>query len=821
MLLFTKLADLARRYPRAVLGLITALTLLFGYGLAHLRIANDPQDFLPNRPEVQSYRQIERDFGTASFTRKLYVRFAPHSGYSIDSPESVLEQEHVLEALHVVPGIVAANGLPDWVKELRREMHGGDPAYATLPLQGDAQLGYSFADLIRLTFQRLSFAKQYVSDDGTAIVVAQIDPQADLATVARATDATLAPLQQQATATDMSLMTYGTALDTFNQITYRDLELFAPFTLGLVSLLLLWLFGRRRGINLCLILTVIGLAGIWKLGLLGLIGLPLNFLLVSTIPLIIGVGIDYPIHLLHRYEEERQETKGTQAMGTALSRSTPMLLANTLTTVAGFSSLLLTQSLPIQTFGLLFSFAMIANFLLTLTLIPAIKQLQAEGWSLEKSHQAGVVARAFGQYCRIISTKRLIGATVLLLILLVGLGLLWEGRTLRLQASDLRRMLPSDASIVQVYNQIDREFLPYDQTQLLIRGDLGRLPLMRAQLTEIPMALAGSPYTRQVRGIARLIDDMRNANPQMEQGFMSRFVNEGPDSAYHWALDYLFARPDLASRASEYVRRDAQGAYIEAIVRIDTARYTAGADLQLVTADIDDRLAPIISELEKAGYQVELTGTPFVEQASLQAVQQSFLASRAFAFVLSFLLVAWVLRSLLWGFIVILPMLPITGVELAAIRALGIEINAFTAVVGAVSIGLGVTYAIPLIVRFREGGDPGKDLATTGKAISAAYLSTVAAFMALLLGGIAWNIDFGLLAGVAISSAYLITMLALPVLVGLVPQSAPRTLPESFKEGVNHEVHVNLETDHLGRPAGASAPGMGGFLPPGPGHRKQ
>ncbi|HED03431.1 MAG TPA: hypothetical protein ENI60_01535, partial [Candidatus Fraserbacteria bacterium] len=431
MKLFIGLSSLARSYPRTTLALIAGLTLFFIGGLTQLRIANDPQEFLPTAPVVQSFRQVERDFGSASFTHKLFVRFAPRPGYSVKSPQAVLEQERVLEALRAVPGIVSATGLPDWVKELRRQMHGGDSAYAQL-VPYDKQLGYSLAELIKLTFQRLAFAKQYVSDQGTAMVVAQISPQADLAQVAHLAQAALLPLQRQEQATKSGLMSYGSALEIFNRTTRRDLRLFAPLTIGLVVLLLLWLFRHLRPadwrtllpgaaglaliaigpalplgglpdwapwlagstlilisllwslrhlLNLYLVLIVVGLAGVWKLGLLGLLGLPLNFLLVSTIPLIIGVGIDYPIHLLHRYEEERHGMTGPAAMGKTLEHSTRMLLANTLTTVAGFSSLLLTQSLPIQTFGLLFSFAMIANFLLTLTLLPAIKQLQSEGRS--------------------------------------------------------------------------------------------------------------------------------------------------------------------------------------------------------------------------------------------------------------------------------------------------------------------------------------------------------------------------------------------------------------------------------------------------------
>jgi predicted RND superfamily exporter protein len=816
MALLAKLVDLARRHPWAALGLIAALTLLFGYGLAHLRIANDPQEFLPNQPEVQSYRQIERDFGAVSLTRKIFVRFAPRSGFAIDSPESMLEQEHVLEALRAVPGIASATGVPDWVKELRREMHGGDPNYATLPLEGDS-LGYSFADIIRLTFQRLSLVKQYVSNDGTAIVVAQIDLQADLATVARAASLALTPLQEEAKATDISLMSYGTALGIFNRTTQYDLRLFAPLTIGLVTLWLIWLFGYRRWTNLYLVFSVVGLAGVWKLGLLGLLGLPLNFLLVSTIPLIIGVGIDYPIHLLHRYEEERQRTEGTGAMNVAVRTSSRMLLANTLTTVAGFSSLLLTQSLPIQTFGLLFSFAMVANFLLTFTLVPAIKQLQGEGSSLQRASRAGAISRIFNAYVRLVSAKRHLAAGVLLLIVLIGLGLFWTGRSLNLHASDLRRMLPSNYPVVRLYDQIDHEFYPYDEAELLVHGDAGRLALMRAQLTEIPMRLAGSPYTRQVQGIAQLIDDVRNANPKMEQGFMRQFQSVGPDSAYRWALDYILARPELAARAAAYVHPSEQGGYDETVVRIDTARYTAESDLRRVTADIRARLAPVINELEQSGYRVELTGTPFVELASLSAVRESFLTSRAFALVLSFLLVAWVLRSFLWGLIVVLLILPITGVELAAIRALGIEINAFTAVVGAVSIGLGVTYVIPLIERFREGRDLQQSLTLTGRATTAAYLSTMAAFLALLLSGIVWNSDFGILAGVAISAAYLVTILAFPALVSLVDhwhlspsaRQHEQISRYTIKGGIDHE------SDHLGHPAGAAAPGL---ISPGSGH---
>jgi predicted RND superfamily exporter protein len=90
-----------------VIGLITALCAV---GLSRLRVANDPQEFLPDHPTVRLFREVERDFGVASFAHVIAVRFAPKEHFTIESPQAIIEMEAVLQALRSVPGIISVPG---------------------------------------------------------------------------------------------------------------------------------------------------------------------------------------------------------------------------------------------------------------------------------------------------------------------------------------------------------------------------------------------------------------------------------------------------------------------------------------------------------------------------------------------------------------------------------------------------------------------------------------------------------------------------------------------------------------------------------------
>jgi predicted RND superfamily exporter protein len=70
--------------------------------------------------------------------------------------------------------------------------------------------------------------------------------------------------------------------------------------------------------------------------------------------------------------------------------------------------------------------------------------------------------------------------------------------------------------------------------------------------------------------------------------------------------------------------------------------------------------------------------------------------------------------------------------------------------------------------RYREAGDLPQATARTGEALCGTFFTTLAAFTALIFGQIVWNRDFGILAAIAMSYAFALTLLVFPALARLV-----------------------------------------------------
>ena len=832
--LLDRAAAFGERRPRSLLLGLALLTLFFAAQLPRLTVSYDPLDFLPRAERVDLFRHVEDAFGVGSFSHLIVVRFAPKSGYALESPQAVREMEAVLQELRETPGILEAEGIPDFVKFVRQELHGGDRRYASLPEDdGPDERGYTFQDLIRLTFQRMALVQKFLSPRGTALATATVAPQADLIDVARRVRRALEPIRQTAKALRIDVASYGGTLDAFGTITRRDLRVLTPAVVALIVGVLVWIFRltRRRELlaalalvaviaalnlgplvspllrrelllwelvctlllagivvgtfrplaNLYLPVLVVAVAGVWTFGALSLLGIPFSFLMVAVVPLLLGVGIDDAIHLLHRYEEERCKGRsGPEAMRIALGRTGRALLLTTLTTTAGFAALLVAPSPPLRAFGLLSAVAMLSAFLVTVLLVPAAKALVREGprtepwppaagprWARALGHPTrSAISRLLGAYARGMDRRgRGVAAGVLLLGLVLGIGGYWEGHAFQTYSVDYRRLLPADHPVARLYTEINREFRPYDEVQIVLKGDLARLSVMRVLLQDLPTALAGSPYAHRVTSLAHVLEDVRAANAALSEGFLERFL-QSPDGAYRWLLGEVFAQERLRARIAPYARPLPDGS-VEAVVRVNTLRFSDQRGIARVTEDLTRRLEPVFARLRALGVEARITGTPYLEEIGLAALRRSFLQSLLLSLLFCFVVLAAVFGSARWALLALSPVVLVTGLVLGSLNVLGLELNAATAVVAALSIGLGIDYAIHLLNRFREEGDLEITTARTGEALSAAFVTTASAFFALLLGRITWNRDFGLLVGLAIVFAFAATVFFLTALLRL------------------------------------------------------
>lgn len=128
-----------------------------------------------------------------------------------------------------------------------------------------------------------------------------------------------------------------------------------------IVLLLLFLYFRRLT-PVLLVMVPIGLTMIYTLGIAQTMGLSLNMANILMIPLVIGLGVDTGIHLVHRYENP-STSRATEATHRAV-------IISGLTTSGTFFSLSFSPHGGAASIGLLLTLAISMLLIISLSVLP-------------------------------------------------------------------------------------------------------------------------------------------------------------------------------------------------------------------------------------------------------------------------------------------------------------------------------------------------------------------------------------------------------------------------------------------------------------------
>lgn len=146
-------------------------------------------------------------------------------------------------------------------------------------------------------------------------------------------------------------------------------------TLGFVFLAVLLMFLILfRSFQIALIAMLPNLfSAAFILGLMGWIGLPLDMMTITIAAITIGIAVDDTIHYIHRFREEFPRTEDyVETMRYCHGSIGKAMYYTSLTIIAGFSILTLSNFNPTVYFGLLTGLAMLVALVSNLTLLPAL-----------------------------------------------------------------------------------------------------------------------------------------------------------------------------------------------------------------------------------------------------------------------------------------------------------------------------------------------------------------------------------------------------------------------------------------------------------------
>ncbi|MCG8586102.1 MAG: MMPL family transporter, partial [Pirellulales bacterium] len=177
-----------------------------------------------------------------------------------------------------------------------------------------------------------------------------------------------------AEATGKPLQTYEASRQM--QRSYVDAAIYS-----LIAVVVVLLIDFRDPRLVLLAAVPLALGTVQLFGLLGLLGIPLNAANLIVLPLILGIGIDDGVHVVHDY---RRQARGKYQ----LSRSTASaVMMTSLTTIVGFGSLMIASHRGLESLGRVLTLGVTCCLFSSLIVLPALLSWISGSGAVEESEQ--------------------------------------------------------------------------------------------------------------------------------------------------------------------------------------------------------------------------------------------------------------------------------------------------------------------------------------------------------------------------------------------------------------------------------------------------
>jgi len=530
----------------------------------------------------------------------------------------------------------------------------------------------------------------------------------------------------------------------------------------------------------------------WTFGFMGWANIAFTQMLITVPPLLLAIGIDFGIHAVNRYREERvQGTGPTDSMEVATDQLLPAFFIVTGTTVLGFAANLISDLGPIRDLGLVAGVGIIFTFLIFGIFLPALKlfvdtkreqydlpsfsitPLGSEDSSTGKVLSIGVKIARRGPYVFF----------ALILLSTAAMGAYGTGIDTRFTTEDFLppeespeyvaalpdSIAPSGYSVTKNINFLEENFESGDSdtVTVFIQGSLKRgssLEELYRVNRDPPDSFVRSGDRADATGILSVINQYEQVSPEFEKLVAQNDMNGNgiPDQNLGVIYKQLFNSP-YADRAESYMTDDYSSTRIVYSVKSDSSQEEVTRDTQEVAEDF--RMS------------ATATGSVVVTKAVSDVIAESAYTSLALAIIASavFLVIAyWILEQRPGlGIANLVPILLTIAALAATMRYLDIPFNVLTGTTLSIGIGLGIDYSAHLVHRFSEEfrGSVGLydalavSVRGTGGALAGSMLTTTSGTGVLVLAVIPILGQFGLLIALSVLYSFVASVLTLPTTI--------------------------------------------------------
>ena len=571
----------------------------------------------------------------------------------------------------------------------------------------------------------------------------------------------------------------------------------------------------RSPVDVGLTMFALMMAIIWSNGFASLLQFEPSFFAVIVPILLVGLGVDYGIHLVMRYREELVEDWNIdKASSSSIMFVGSALLLATTTTMVGFLSNVASDLTPIREFGIQVAIGVLSAFLIFVTFIPACRILidrryEAQGQKLlsdtnekiirgrkEEGEQTGILDNfmALGAKVAIENPQRVL-AVVAVITLITGYAAL--GISTEFNFNDF---LPEEVEITEHFHYLQDEFSTSNEFSFIyISGSVATFDVFN-QINNTQVELSDgddwvnpdqSMMFSPLNGMRDLASNDSDINPfdfynaTFEELFNSNDADGDrvPDSdeGVRELLDWIMIGDgkEVPNMVSNFIYYDEE-----------TDDYTV-AYILVNTKSKNAYFSEVVEELEKDSEGLEsletegkvdsvvVTGFPAIIEVVVNTINATMMGSIIYTIILSFIILTAIFgytdKQPWLGPLTMIPVLLVLVWILGTMVAIGYALNVFTILIGALTVGLGVTYAIHISHRFIEEMEHHHSLEkavnntvkNTGSALFGAAMTTVLGFGVLFFAILPPMKQFGTMTALTIFYSFLSSVWVLPSILVL------------------------------------------------------
>ncbi|MDH3605691.1 MAG: MMPL family transporter [Acidimicrobiia bacterium] len=564
-----------------------------------------------------------------------------------------------------------------------------------------------------------------------------------------------------------------------------------------------WMSGRRSLADMAVTMLVIVMSITWMNGIgvllgpkyAGLIGDFSEILQIIPI-LLIGLGVDYAIHMTSRYREELGDGK---SVAEAASRATQTvgiaLVLATVTTSVGFLTNVVNPITAIADFGILAAVGITSAFFLMLTVVPSIRVLldrraeptdrlprEAFGYQGER-----LLPKLMGA-SSILAQRVPVATLVVAILLAIGGGYGYTQLNTEFSFTDF---LPEGDPALETFNVITEEFSGGfgEETEVIIEGDVGT--------PEVHNALVAA--WGNLRSTPDVVQFGERAAAESPVSVIAQLTTPPEDGGDPEVYDATFASAAVVAGLQADLTV-ASGTDVAALYRL--AEEAAGDPMRRVVAEVDgsfryvdfgvstqageagaltlkDDLQAAFQPVRDAGATTVATNQNIVSQGVAESLRDSQLSSLFLTVAVAGLILVinfWFeARRPGLGLVTIAPVAFIVLLVFGVMAVRGIPFNPVTAIIANLAIGIGVPYTIHITHRYQEDrlryATPEEAIRSTtthtGGALAGSAFTTAAGFGVLITSTLKPFQQFGEVTFWSIVTAMIGAVFVLPSLLVL------------------------------------------------------